>query len=308
MSTLAGREDNDELESLALARGLRRFSLEDAETRLSWSHRNISAWPLGVELPEEGDIPSELTPSRTRRTNIWDEIVEVPKSPLGEGDFFVVQMVTAQRNLGSRWTYRVLGRFGSGEVEFALVERLTPGVAAYGLDEPPPDEAEPMLVRLADDPDERVVQVELGSTLWELDFDARGGHVARPVRGTGAYTGGHTRPAIASALVEFHRIHGVPAPSVGGALRRRGQLIRRGSQAPETYRWMLLRRGPDRRREREDQGELTAWSLAQAVELATHEAFGGVDMGEPTTRELGTRTWGVWGERITTLTVTVTVE
>lgn len=273
-------DDEDDFD-WRIARSLPEFD-DQAVERLR-AELPIHLWPLALEYPEdEGDIPSELQPLRSRAHGRWEEIIAISSAPLSIGDTFTTHVRDGQgRTTRNTNTYRVHGRTPGSRHDWLVVEQLPRGGAR------PSEDARPGLVVGYDDgPGRRRVVAKVADSRWTLGVDARSGrHVARAVSGAPLERHAHSRDAITRALVDAHMMRDEPLPNIREAEQRHWR--RSGERYRETLRpfeWVL----GHEHGARVASGVVEATGYRHALDLATRDAFGS-EPEEPPVQDTGTR-------------------
>lgn len=254
-----------------IARSLRELSDQDVERLRDESP--ILLWPLALEDPEEGDIPSELQPSRSRSFGRWEEIVAIPKSPLAVGDTFSTRVRDGHgRTTSNTSTYRVHGRTPGSRHDWLVVEQLR---------------RPPLRVRYdANSRNDRLI-AQAGESRWRLGINPKTGtHVAKAISGSATERHGYSRDEITRALVDAHLMHDEPLPDIRAAQeqhwQRSAELYR---ERLRPYEWTLsLESGA-----RITSGIVKATSHRHALELATRDAFEDDEPDEEPVVDEGTR-------------------
>jgi hypothetical protein len=265
--------DEDDID-FRIAANVRVLSEHDVE-RLR-GELPIVLWPLALEFPEEeGDIPSELQPSRARSLGRWEEIVTVPKAPLGLGDTFSTVVRDGEgRTTNASNHYRVHGRTPGSHHDWLVVEPLKRPALRVRYE--------------GNSPDDRLV-AEVGRSRWRLGINPKSGdHVAKAVSGFETERHGYSRDEITRALVDAHMMYDEPLPNIRAAQeqhwKRSGELYR---ERLRPFEWTLSHQNGARI----TSGLVKATSHRHALELAARDAFGDEPDEEPEVDEDTRRVW-----------------
>lgn len=263
--------DQDDID-YRIARNLRELS--DQEVERLRGQLPIVLWPLAIEYAEdEGDIPSELQPSRSRSFGRWEEIVAVPKPPLGLDDTFSTRVRDGNgRTTTATNTYRVHGRTPGSRHDWLVVE---------------PVRRPALRVRYEGNAGEDRLVADIGNSRWRLGINPKQGrHVAKAVSGGERH--GYSRDEITRALVDAHMMVDEPLPDVRAAQeqhwKRSGERYR---ERLRPFEWTLSHQSGARI----TSGVVKATSHRHALELATRDAFGDEPDEEPVVDDGTRRVW-----------------
>jgi hypothetical protein len=113
----------DDDESFAIADDLPLLE-RDAFERLAAEQPGLSLWPCALEFEDEGDIPSEIAPTRRLLHGAYESILTIRHSPLGRDGEFDAEPVDAQRRIYAPRRYRVVGRMPGSRFDWLIVARV----------------------------------------------------------------------------------------------------------------------------------------------------------------------------------------